>query len=382
MLLGALPLAGTGTAAANTLDGSANTAANVLTGLGGSDFYVVGVGDMVVEAVGGGTDVVQSAVANISLLAFAHVENAILTGALPLSIIGSDAANVMNGATNSAANILTGLGGNDTYTLGVGDTAIEAPGGGIDAVQTAVVDIDLASFPNVENIALSGGLALKATGSAGGNVLNGSTNSAANQLIGLGGNDTYFVGSNDVVVEGPGGGFDSVLTTVSYTLPALAAVEELRNATIATGLGLVGNGFVQTITGSAGNDSLFGGGGGDVLIGNGGTDNLTGGLGADRFRFLLPGDSPVGAGRDSVIGFVAAEGDRIDLSAIDANTLLAGDQGFIFRGSAAFTGARGEIRLVPAGADVIVQGTIAGTVPAFEIRVAGVASLVAGDFTL
>ena len=381
-LLGALPLSGTGTAAANTLDGSANSAGNVLTGLGGSDFYVVGVGDTVVEAVGGGTDVVQSAVANISLLAFANVENAILTGAAPLSIIGSDAPNVMNGATNSAANILTGLGGNDTYQLGVGDAAIEAPGGGIDAVQTAVVDIDLASFPNVENIALSGGLALKATGSAADNVLNGSTNSAANQLVGLGGNDTYFVGSNDVVVEGPGGGFDTVLTTVSYTLPALAAVEELRNATGTTGLGLFGNGFVQTITGSAGNDSLFGGGGGDVLVGNGGTDNLTGGLGADRFRFLLPGDSAVGAGRDSVIGFVAAEGDRIDLSAMDANTLLAGDQGFIFRGAAAFTGARGEIRLVPAGADVIVQGTIAGTVPAFEIRVAGLASLVAGDFTL
>ena len=90
----------------------------------------------------------------------------------------------------------------------------------------------------------------------------------------------------------------------------------------------------------------------------------------------------MGAGHDSVIGFVAAEGDRIDLSAMDANTLLAGDQGFIFRGTAAFTGARGEIRLVPAGADVIVQGTIAGTVPAFEIRVAGLAGLVAGDFTL
>ncbi len=382
MLLGALPLAGTGTAAANTLDGSTNTAANLLTGLGGSDFYVVGVGDTVVEAAGGGTDVVQSAVANISLLAFANVENAILTGTAPLSIIGSDAANVMNGATNSAANILTGLGGNDTYQLGLGDVAIEAPGGGIDAVQTAVVDINLASFPNVENVALTGGLALKATGSAADNVLNGSTNSAANQLIGLGGNDTYFVGSNDVVVEGPGGGFDTVLTTVTYTLPALAAVEELRNATSATGLGLFGNSLVQTITGSAGNDSLSGGGGGDVLIGNGGTDNLTGGLGADRFRFLLPADSPVGVGRDSVIGFVAAEGDRIDLSAIDANTLLAGDQGFIFRGSAAFTGARGELRFDVSGADVIVQGSIAGTVPAFEIRVAGVTSLLAGDFTL
>ena len=382
MLLGALPLSGTGTAGPNTLDGRSNSAANVLTGLGGNDFYIVGAGDTVVEAAGGGTDVVQSDTANISLLAFAHVENAILTGAAALSATGSATANVLNGANNSAANVLTGLGGDDTYQLGLGDTAIEAAGGGTDAVQTAVMDIDLAFFPNVENVALTGGLALKATGSGADNVLNGSTNSAANQLIGLGGNDTYFVGRFDVVVEVPGGGADTVLTTVAYTLPAAAAVEVLRNATSDTGLTLTGNTFGQTIAGSAGNDILAGGGGGDVLVGNGGTDSLTGGFGLDQFRFLLPGDSAVGAGRDSVIGFVAAQGDRIDLSAIDANTLLAGDQAFVFRGSAAFTGARGEIRLLPLGADVIVQGTISGAVVAFEIRVAGLTTLAADDFIL
>ncbi|MCX7378011.1 MAG: calcium-binding protein [Alphaproteobacteria bacterium] len=382
MLLGALPLSGTGTAAANTLDGSANTAANVLTGLGGNDFYVVGVGDTVVEAVGGGLDLVMSDVVSINLAAFANVENAALTGSRVLSISGSDLANGMNGANNSAANILTGLGGDDIYILGVGDTAIEAPGGGTDGVQTSVMDIDLASFLNVENIMLTGTLALKATGSAADNVLTGNTNSAANILTGLGGNDTYFVGSTDVVVEVAGGGVDTVMATGNYTLPALAVVEALRNGTTSIGLTLTGNAFSQNIVGAAGNDILSGGGGGDSLVGNGGTDTLIGGLGADRFDFLVPSDSAVGAGRDSVIGFVAAQGDRIDLSAIDDNTLLAGDQGFIFRGTAAFTGARGEIRLVPAGADVIVQGTIAGTVPAFEIRVAGVTSLLAGDFTL
>jgi hypothetical protein len=87
-------------------------------------------------------------------------------------------------------------------------------------------------------------------------------------------------------------------------------------------------------------------------------------------------------GRDSIIGFTSADGDRIDLAAIDANDLLGGDQAFIFRGSTAFTGARGEVRYVPSGADVIVQATLSGVGVAFEIRVVGKTSLVLSDFNL
>ena len=159
-------------------------------------------------------------------------------------------------------------------------------------------------------------------------------------------------------------------------------MEFLRNNTIGTGLALTGNTLVQTITGALGNDTLASGGGGDVLIGGGGTDSLAGGAGADTFRFLLASDSAVGAGRDSIIGFVSADGDRIDLSALDPNDVLAGNQAFSFRGSAPFSGARGELRFQPSGADVIVQGTFTGAAVAFEIRVAGVASLAAGDFNL
>jgi Ca2+-binding RTX toxin-like protein len=379
-LLGALPLSGTGTIGTNTLDGAGNSAANVLTGLAGNDTYLVGFGDTVVEAVGGGTDTAQSGAVDISLLAFAHVENAILTGVLSLSATGSAANNVLNGANNAAANVLTGLGGDDTYLIGIGDTAVEAPGAGTDTVQSSAIAIDLAFFPNVENITLTGTLALTATGSGADNVISGALNTAANTLSGLGGNDTYIVGTGDVVVEALGGGSDSVLSAVSYTLAPGAAVEFLRNNTIGTGLTLTGNALVQTITGAIGNDTLASGGGGDILIGGGGTDSLVGGAGADTFRFLLASDSAVGAGRDSIIGFAA--GDRIDLAALDPNDVLAGNQAFSFRGSAAFSGARGELRFQPLGADVIVQGTFTGAAVAFEIRVAGVASLSASDFNL
>jgi hypothetical protein len=100
------------------------------------------------------------------------------------------------------------------------------------------------------------------------------------------------------------------------------------------------------------------------------------------FRFLAAADSAVGAARDVIQAFNPAGGDRIDLAAIDANAALAGDQGFAFLGTAAFTGAAGQLRYDVAGADVILQGTIAGTTPAFEIRLAGLGALAAGDFTL
>ena len=86
--------------------------------------------------------------------------------------------------------MLTGRAGNDSYVLGDGDTIVEEVGGGIDTVQSALISLDLQQFANtVENATLLGTLALSATGTSLDNVLNGATNSAANVLTGLGGND-------------------------------------------------------------------------------------------------------------------------------------------------------------------------------------------------
>jgi Ca2+-binding RTX toxin-like protein len=57
---------------------------------------------------------------------------------------------------------------------------------------------------------------------------------------------------------------------------------------------------------------------------------LTGGLGADTFQFFA-GDSPGGNTRgtgDLIQDFTRAQGDKIDISTIDANTLVAGIQNF------------------------------------------------------
>jgi Ca2+-binding RTX toxin-like protein len=381
-LLGSIALSAKGTNGDNVLNGATNTAANVLTGLGGDDTYGVGLGDTVVEAAGGGTDTISSSQINIDLLANPNVENATLTGSAPLTATGNALNNVLNGAGNTAANTLIGLGGDDTYIVGAGDIVVEA-GGGNDTVQSALISLDLASYDLVENIVLTGTLALTATGNAGANRIDGAQNSAANVLSGGAGDDTYVVGAGDVVVEVAGLGSDRVLARANFVLPAAVSVETIEANAGSTGLVLTGNALAQTILGGAGNDTLTGGGGGDVLIGNGGQDVIKGTNGSiDRMRFLLPSDSAVGATRDVIQAFNPAEGDRIDLATIDANLGVAGNQAFTFIGKSTFTGAGSQLRYFVSGSDSIIQGAISGTTVAFEIRVQGTTSLAAGDFML
>ena len=81
-----------------------------------------------------------------------------------------------------------------------------------------------------------------------------------------------------------------------------------------------------------------------LLSGGAGHDTLAGNAGADRFQFTAPGDSAVGAGRDVIEDFFRSEGDRIDVSAIDAKPSI-GEAAFDFIGTAGFTaGQAGQLR--------------------------------------
>ena len=80
-------------------------------------------------------------------------------------------------------------------------------------------------------------------------------------------------------------------------------------------------------------DHLKGGADDDVLIGAGGVDQLTGGTGADHFVFMSVTNSTVGT-PDTILDFEEnVLGELIDLSRIDANTSMAGDQVFGFAGA-------------------------------------------------
>ena len=118
---------------------------------------------------------------------------------------------------------------------------------------------------------------------------------------------------------------------------------------------ITGNSADNRLAGGAGNDDLKGGGGNDTLISGLGNDTLTGGQGADTFKFndyrdsgttniALAGGgySTIQHGLDTIMDFFAGE-DRIDLSGIDANSLVAGNQAFSVVDE--FTGAAGQLTI-------------------------------------
>jgi VCBS repeat-containing protein len=105
-------------------------------------------------------------------------------------------------------------------------------------------------------------------------------------------------------------------------------------------IGRDGNG--STINGNEGNDVLIGGNQGDVLnggtgddlmVGGAGKDTMTGGTGKDIFVFTATSDSATTSGNADVITDFVHGQDIIDLSAIDSNSGVAGDQAFTFNGT-------------------------------------------------
>ena len=102
-----------------------------------------------------------------------------------------------------------------------------------------------------------------------------------------------------------------------------------------------------------------GGSGNDRIEGYAGHDRLTGFTGADRFVYSSLGESPVGAMRDVITDFGSAEGDRIDVSAIDARAHLPGNNAFKFVGFDAFSG-EGQIRVIQSGFSTIIAFNTSG----------------------
>ncbi|HEY9348644.1 MAG TPA: type I secretion C-terminal target domain-containing protein, partial [Inquilinus sp.] len=86
---------------------------------------------------------------------------------------------------------------------------------------------------------------------------------------------------------------------------------------------------------------------------------------------------------DVIRDFSYAQGDRIDLSAIDASTGAAGNQAFTFIGTAAYTGVAGQLRFHSDGIITTIAGDVNGDgVSDFHIQLTGSIGVVAGDFVL
>jgi Ca2+-binding RTX toxin-like protein len=203
-----------------------------------------------------------------------------------------------------------------------------------------------------------------------------------NVLEGGTGDDTYIVyAASDQVIEQAGQGTDLVRTSLSYALG-----NNVENLTL-TGTDAVngtGNTLANVITGNSAANVISGGGGGDTLIGMGGADTLTGGAGADLFKFTQLSDSGPGAA-DLITDFSGKKGgDKIDLSAIDANSNTAANDAFKFVNK--FSGHAGEVCASydkQAGITTISMDVNGDGVADMTIHLSGaVNNLTASDFIL
>ncbi|WP_210527930.1 calcium-binding protein [Rubellimicrobium arenae] len=297
MLRGGVGLRGTGNADGNlilgglagdtllgldgndTLDGGAG--ADTLEGGAGDDVLIVdNLGDVVVEAAGGGLDRVE---ASVDATLAAGVENLTLVGTADLSGTGNLLGNRLIG--NDGDNRLFGQKGNDRLHGGGGDDWLD--------------------------------------GGAGSDFLSGGA-----------GDDVYVLSSPDEVVrEEQNSGEDVVRAGFSLTLAR--NVEGL----VLTGSGAVngtGNELDNRITGTKRANILSGGSGEDVLDGRGGHDTLSGGAGVDHLTGGAGNDSFVFAARsecgDHLSDFHALPGDY-DRIVIDAEGFGGGLAGGMLRAS-------------------------------------------------
>lgn len=307
---GTAPLVLNGDAGDDRLTGGAG--ADVLSGGDGDDTYVIGdLNDRLLEAAGGGRDVVWSAV-DYALAENSHIEDLLLTGRAQRGS-GNAGDNRLTG--NNAGNQLVGAAGHDW---------------------------------------LDGGL--------GADTLSGGT-----------GDDTYVVDALDRITELAGEGTDCVMAAVSWTLGNHLEQLILTGSTAVYGTGnsldnrLTGNSLNNQLAGGAGNDTLLGGAGSDTLKGEAGQDWLQGGAGSDALQGGAGNDTYLvmrGDGTDTLTEADGTPGNQDLLWFADAS--IACDQ-LWFRQSAQDL----EVSVAGTTTRVVVKGWFGGTAGQVEEILAG-----------
>ncbi|RLJ64793.1 DUF4347 domain-containing protein [Sulfurisoma sediminicola] len=348
-----------GSNSADTLDGGDGNDSldgrqgnDTLKGGVGNDTYFVGsTSDVIEEFSTGGTDTVFSSAGSYTLSA--NVENLILTDTA-IEGIGNGLDNVITGTDGN--NTLRGGAGNDTLTGGAGndiyvvdsaaDVVVELTGEGIDEVFCTIATYTLSA--NVENLQLYADLAVThLTGNDLDNAISSGDGidyidggAGADTMNGGAGNDFYYVDNAGDVISDPSG-YDTVYSSVSYTLSGYLKYLTLTGTANLNGTGnyndnyITGNsgnnildsgaGYLDTLSGGAGDDTYIVQSGADVIIENTGE-------GIDRViasdNFVLP-DNVENLELTGTIFNLSGTGNDLDNLIVGngADNLLAGHGG-------------------------------------------------------
>ncbi|MDX2273893.1 MAG: calcium-binding protein [Hyphomonadaceae bacterium] len=294
---------------------------------------------------------------------------------------GTSGDDTLNGG--AGADVLQGLGGNDTYTVNnLGDVVEEANNAGVDTVRTSVLnpvgEFSLEPWAFVENLSFTGAGAATLIGNSLANTISArATGNAADTLYGGGGNDTLFgFGGADTLLGGSGadildggaaadtmiggvgndtyivdsladrafetfnGGIDTIQSAVQTDLRFVWTqhIERLTYTGTAA-VTLHGNTLdnilisqsaaADTLNGYGGDDTLNGGGGDDTVNGGGGHDTLDGGAGADTMSGGVGDDIYFANAGDVVIenaneGIDTVVGSKTSLGAAFENLIYTG----------------------------------------------------------
>ena len=251
-------------------------------------------------------------------------------------VIGSPSNDKMHGGNGD--DLFLGGKGDDLYDGGPGtDTAVylDAPKG---------VHVDLAITKG------------QATGGGGKDTLKSIENvigsNYADTLLGNGGDNTIEGGKGNDKLDGRGAfDFASYATSEAGVTVSLAVTgqQDTHGAgldTLKNFEGLIGSDFNDTLTGDDNANTLKGGNGDDILNGGAGPDVIIGGFGTDQLTGGPGGDTFVFPKLETTVDLIKdiASADIIDLSGIDANLNLDGDQAFTKVSH--FTGHAGQLCLV------------------------------------
>lgn len=335
-----------------------------------------------VDAAGIGNDVLVS------------VEN-IIAGNFADSITGSAANNrlegllgndTLNGGTG--ADTMIGGDGSDTYHVdNVGDVVTEtniATAGGIDTVLSSLASYTLGA--NIE----TGRILTTGTASMAGNSLNNLIFAGAGNNVLDGGLGIDFLSYANGLVTGSTTGVTVNLSVTTAQITRGSGSDTVRNFENLEGSiladTLTGNTGANVLLGGAGNDTLSGGAGNDALIGGAGKDSLTGGTGSDLFDFNALSEMGITSTTwDIITDFKRTEGDKIDLSTIDANQGTTSNESFsgTFIGTSGNFTASGQLKFSSSGGKGFLHGNTDTDVDAeFVIELIGVTSLSSADIVL